>query len=146
MGKTPGTESKTHKASMIFLVDHNLERHAVVLLGNIANQGWLEAVPIRFVFFQEVELSIDSNDRIVWHVAQANQMILLTANRKMKGKDALEKVLREENKSDSLPVITIGNADRVLDERAYRDQCVDRLLEIVIDIENYMGVGRLFIP
>ncbi|NJR62806.1 MAG: ACP S-malonyltransferase [Cyanobacteria bacterium CRU_2_1] len=131
---------------MIFLVDHNLERHAVVLLGNIANQGWLEAVPIRFVFFQEVELSIDSNDRIVWHVAQANQMILLTANRKMKGKDALEKVLREENKSDSLPVITIGNADRVLDERAYRDQCVDRLLEIVIDIENYMGVGRLFIP
>ncbi|WP_367142271.1 hypothetical protein [Moorena sp. SIO1F2] len=43
-------------------------------------------------------------------------------------------------------MITIGNADRVLDERAYRDKCVDRLLEIVIDIENYMGVGRLFIP
>jgi predicted nuclease of predicted toxin-antitoxin system len=131
---------------MIFLIDHNLERHAVVLLGNIANQGWLEIVPIRFASFQEVELSIDSTDRIVWRVAQANQMILLTANRKMKGKDALEKVLREENKSNSLPGITIGNADKVLDERAYRDQCVDRLLEIVIDIENYMGVGRLFIP
>jgi hypothetical protein len=146
MGKTPRTESKTCTEGMIFLIDHNLERHAVVLLGNIANQGWLEIVPIRFVSFQEVELSIDSNDRIVWRVAQANQMILLTANRKMKGKDALEKVLREENKSNSLPVITIGNADRVLDERAYRDQCVDRLLEIVIDIENYLGVGRLFIP
>lgn len=131
---------------MIFLIDHNLERHAVVLLGNIANQGWLEDVPICFVSFQEIELSIDSNDRIVWRVAQANQMILLTANRRMKGKDALEKVLREENKSNSLPVITIDNADRILDERAYRDQCVDRLLEIVIDIENYMGVGRLFIP
>ncbi len=50
---------------MIFLIDHNLERHAVVLLGNIANQGWLEVVPIRFVSFQEIELSIDSNDRIV---------------------------------------------------------------------------------
>ena len=131
---------------MIFLIDHNLERHAVVLLGNIANQGWLELVPIRFVSFQEIELSIDSNDRIVWRVAQANQMILLTANRKMKGKNALEKVLREENKSDSIPVLTIGNAERVLDERTYRDQCVDRLLEIVIDIENYLGVGRLFIP
>ncbi len=131
---------------MIFLIDHNLERHAVVLLGNIANQGWLEVLPIRFVSFQEIELSIDSNDRIVWRVAQANQMILLTANRKMKGKNALEKVLREENKSDSLPVITIGNAERVLDERTYRDQCVDRLLEIAIDIENYLGVGRLFIP
>jgi predicted nuclease of predicted toxin-antitoxin system len=131
---------------MIFLIDHNLERHAVVLLGNIANQGWLEDVSVRFVSFQEVELSIDSSDRIVWRFAQANQMILLTANRKMKGKDALEKVLREENKSNSLPVITIGNADRILDERDYRDQCVDRLLEIVINIENYMGVGRLFIP
>ena len=146
MGKTPGTESKTRTESMIFLIDHNLERHAVVLLGNIANQNWLETLPIRFVSFQEVELPIDSNDRIVWRFAQANQMILLTANRKMKGKDALEKVLREENKSNSLPVITIGNADRVLDERAYRDKCVDLLLEIVIDIENYMGVGRLFIP
>ena len=54
---------------MIFLIDHNLERHAVVLLGNIANQGWLEVLPIRFVSFQEIELSIDSNDRIVWRVA-----------------------------------------------------------------------------
>lgn len=131
---------------MIFLVDHNLERHAIVLLGNIANQGWLEIFPVRFVTFKEVELSVDSSDRIVWRVAQANQMILLTANRKMKGKDALEKVLREENSSTSLPVITIGNVDRVLDERDYRNQCVDRLLEIMIDVENYLGVGRLFIP
>lgn len=131
---------------MIFLIDHNLERHAVVLLGNIANQGWLEVVSIRFVTFEQVELPVASSDRIVGRVAQANQMILLTANRKMKGKDALEKVLREENTSNSLPVITVGNADRVLDEREYRDQCVDRLLEIVIDIENYIGVGRIFIP
>lgn len=131
---------------MILLVDHNLERHAVVLLGNIANQGWLEAISIRFVTFKEIDLPVDSSDRIVWRVAQANQMILLTANRKMKGKDALEKVLREENTSSSLPVITIGNPNRVLDEREYRDQCVDRLLEIAIDIENYKGAGRLFIP
>jgi predicted nuclease of predicted toxin-antitoxin system len=131
---------------MNFLVDHNLERQAIVLLGNIANQGWLEIIPIRFVTFKEMELPADTSDRLVWRIAQANQMLLLTANRKMKGKDSLEKVLREENTSNSFPVITIGNAERVLDERDYRDQCVDRLLEIVINIENYMGVGRLFIP
>jgi predicted nuclease of predicted toxin-antitoxin system len=131
---------------MNFLVDHNLERQAIVLLGNIANQGWLEIIPIRFVTFKEMELPADSSDRLVWQVAQANQILLLTANRKMKGKDALEKVLRQENTFNSFPVITIGNAERVLDERDYRDQCVDRLLEIVINIENYMGVGRLFIP
>ena len=131
---------------MIFLIDHNLEGHAVILLGNIANQGWLELLPIRFVTFNEMDLSIDSSDRMVWQVAQANQMILMTANRSMKGEDSLEQVLREENSPNSLPVITIGSLDRLLDERDYRNRCVDRLLEILLDIENYMGVGRLFIP
>jgi|SRR4028118_142848 hypothetical protein len=131
---------------MIFLIDHNLEGHALIVLGNIANQGWLELLPIRFVTFKEMDLSIDSSDRTVWRVAQANQMILMTANRSMKGEDSLEQVLREENTPNSFPVITIGSLDRLLDERDYRNRCVDRLLEILLDIENYMGVGRLFIP
>lgn len=131
---------------MILLIDHNLEGHALILLGNIANQGWLELLPIRFVTFKEMDLSIDSSDRLVWQVAQANQMILMTANRSMKGEDSLEQVLREENTSNSLPIITIGSVDRLLDERDYRNRCVDRLLEILLDIENYLGVGRLFIP
>ena len=131
---------------MIFLVDHNLEKHAKVFVGNIANQGWLEVMAIRFVHLNEVGLLVDSSDRDVWRTAQAKQMILVTANRRMRGKDALERVLREENTASSLPVITLGDADRFLAERDYRDQCVDRLLEITIDIENYLGVGRLFVP
>ncbi|MEC4881128.1 MAG: ACP S-malonyltransferase [Scytonema sp. PMC 1070.18] len=131
---------------MIFLVDHNLGGHAEILFGNIASQGWLELLPIRFVTFKEMNLSIDSNDRVVWRFAQANQMILLTANRSMKGEDSLEQVLREENTVDSLPVITIGDADRFLTDRAYRNRCVDCTLEILLNIENWMGVGRLFIP
>jgi hypothetical protein len=115
-------------------------------LGNIANQGWLELLPIRFVTFKEMDLSIDSSDRMVWRIAQANQMILMTANRSMKGEDSLEQVLREENTPNSLPVITIGSLARLIDERDYRNRCVDRLLEILLDVENYMGVGRLFIP
>lgn len=131
---------------MILLIDHNLEGHALILLGNIANQGWLELLPINFVTFKEIDVSIDSSDRTVWRIAQANQMILMTANRSMKGEDSLEQVLREENTPNSFPVITIGSLDRLLDERDYRNRCVDRLLEILLDIENYMGVGRLFIP
>jgi hypothetical protein len=74
------------------------------------------------------------------------QMILLTANRSMKGEDSLEQVIREENTMDSLPVITIGDADRFLADRVYRNRCVDRILEILLDIETWMGVGRLFVP
>jgi hypothetical protein len=131
---------------MNFLIDRNLGGHAEILLGNIASQGWLNLLPIRFVTFKQMNLSIDSNDRVVWRLAQANQMILLTANRSMKGEDSLEQVIREENTVDSLPVITIGDADRFLVDRVYRNRCVDRILEILLDIETWMGVGRLFVP
>jgi len=131
---------------MIFLVDHNFKGHARILLGSIASQGWLDFVPIRFVLFEEVGLSIDSNDRVVWRVAQENQMILLTANRSMKDEDSLEQVMREENTQNSLPVVTIGNADRVLNDSSYRERCVDRIVEIAIYTVNYMGARRVFIP
>lgn len=130
---------------MIFLIDHNLRGQAIILLGNLINRGWVELLSLRFVMFEEVGLSVNSSDRIVWQVAQANQMILLTANRSMKGNDSLEQVLREENNHNSLPVLTISSLAR-FDERDYRDRCVDRIVEIVLDIENYRGVGRLFIP
>lgn len=131
---------------MNFLIDHNLKGHAIVLLGNLISSGWLDLIPIRFFTFEDVELPIDSDDRVVWRFAQSNQMILLTANRSMKGKDSLEKVMREENTPVSLPVITVGNINRLLAEPDYRECCVTRLVEIVVDIEDYRGIRRIFIP
>ncbi len=90
---------------MIFLIDHNLRGHALTFFGAIASQGWLDIVPIQFFTFAEMQLSIDSDDRVVWRLAQENQMILLTANRSMKRKNSLEKVMREENNSASFTLI-----------------------------------------
>jgi hypothetical protein len=45
---------------MNFLIDHNLGGHAEILLGNIASQGWLNLLPIRFVTFKQMNLSIDA--------------------------------------------------------------------------------------
>ena len=144
---------------MIFLVDHNLEGHALLLLGSLTNQGWIDLFPIRFVLqgwidlfpirfvlLEAAELSMSSSDRVVWRFAQASQMILLTANRRMKGRDSLEQVLREENTPNSLPVATIGDADRVLTDPDYRDLCVNRFLELALYIDNYLGSRRIFIP
>lgn len=130
---------------MNFLIDNNIEGYARILLSSIASQGWLELISINFITFKEINLSISSSDRIVWQAAQANRMILLTANRNMEGEDSLEQVLREKNALNSLPVLTIGNVDR-LGEPDYRNRCVNRLLEIILDIENFIGVGRLYIP
>jgi hypothetical protein len=72
-------------------------------------------------------------------------MLLLTANRNAKEEDSLEQVMREENQPTSFLIITIGDPDRV-NESDYRKRCVERLVKIVIDIQDYMGAGRLFIP
>ncbi|MFQ4144966.1 ACP S-malonyltransferase [Chlorogloeopsis sp. ULAP02] len=130
---------------MKFLIDHNIRGQAKLLLDVIINQGWLDVIEIRFVMFEEMSLTIDSSDRVVWRLAQANKMILLTANRSAKGKDLLEQVLREENTLDSLPVITIANVNRV-SESEYRELCVNCLVEIALYVENYLGVRRIFIP
>ena len=127
---------------MNFLVDHNLRGHSVVLAGSLAASGWLDLVSIRFVMFEEAGLADTSDDRVVWQYAQNNQMILITANRSMKGEDSLEQVMREENTSTSLPIVTIGNIDRLMAEPDYRERCVDRLVDIVIDIEDYQGADE----
>lgn len=92
-----------------------------------------------------IGLSADNSDRVVWRFTQTNGMLLLTANRNAKGKDSLEEVMREENSSTSFPIVTIADPDRV-NKYNYRERCVERLVEIVIDIQDYMGAGRLFIP
>ncbi|MBH8576383.1 ACP S-malonyltransferase [Nostocaceae cyanobacterium CENA369] len=130
---------------MIFLIDHNIEGQAAWLWETIFAEGWLDWVTLGFITFEEVALPIDSSDRFVWRFAQENKMIILTANRSMEGEDSLEKTIRDENNINSLPVITIAKVDRMV-ERSYREKCAVRLIEILIDIENSMGVGRIFIP
>ena len=130
---------------MIILVDYNLTGYIVLFQGTLAADGWLDLLSIRFVTLKEAGLATDSNDRLIWQFAQSNQMLLLTANRNAKGKDSLEQTIREEATSTSLPVITIGSLDRLI-EREYREQCSARLADIVLSIENYLGVNRLFIP
>lgn len=72
-------------------------------------------------------------------------MLLLTANRNKKGPDSLEQVIEEESSLTSLPVLTVGSPNRI-DERVYRERCVERLVEIIIDIDKFLGTNRLFIP
>jgi len=127
------------------LVDHNIEGQALILWGAISAEGWLELLPLRLITFAQAGLPPESSDREVWRFAQSNGMMLLTSNRRMKEADALEQTIREENTTTSLPVLTIGNVKRTV-EKAYRERCAARLLEIALDLERYLGAGRIFIP
>ena len=127
------------------LVDHDIEGQAMMLWAALGADGWPEVFPIRFMLFSQVGLPEDSNDRTVWRFAQQNRMILLTGNRRMKEDDSLERTIREENTPASLPVITIGRIKRVI-EKKYREQCQAQLLNILLDLDNYLGTARIFIP
>ncbi len=131
---------------MKILVDHNIEGHAIRLWDTLVITEWVELLSIEMLMFTDVGLSVESSDRIIWRFAQAHQMLLITDNRNMKGEDSLEQTIREENTSTSLPVLNIGNVDRIINEREYREQCVIRIAEIIIDLKKYLGTSRLFIP
>ena len=127
------------------LVDHHLEGLAEHLERILAAADWLELAAIRFITLSEAGLTNESSDRAVWRLAQAQQMVLLTANRNMKGEDSLEATLREEVSVSSLPVITISSI-RHLEVHEYRARCAARLLDILVDLDRYIGTPRLFIP
>ncbi|MEP6895478.1 MAG: ACP S-malonyltransferase [Chloroflexota bacterium] len=130
---------------MKVLLDHHLKKQGILLWATMGSEGWLKLLDIPMLTFDEVGLPIDSHDRDVWRFAQESQLILLTGNRNHDGEDSLEQTIRDENTQTSLPVITVGIIDRMA-EREYREQCAERLVEIVLNIENYLGVGRIYIP
>lgn len=117
----------------------------MVLWGALAAEGWLDLGPLPFATFAQVGLPIDSSDREVWRFAQGHGMILLTNNRNMRGEDSLEQTIRNENAPTSLPVLTIGRIERLRDS-SYRGRCAIRLIEIGLEVENYLGTGRIYIP
>jgi len=130
---------------MTVLVDHNVEGQAALLWSTLVAEGVPELFPAEFVTFSQVGLPCESSDRAVWRFAQENGLVLLTGNRRMVGADSLELTIREDNTVDSLPVLTISNVNRIF-RKAYRERCAVRLLEILMDLDNYRGIGRLFIP
>ncbi len=127
------------------LVDHNLEGQALLLAGTLLRQSWMSLLDLRFSRLTDEGLPETSSDREIWRYAQARGMILLTANRRMAGPDTLEETIRAENTPTSIPILTVTSEKR-MSERSYRERCADRLAEILFDLDDYRGAGRLFIP
>jgi len=96
--------------------------------------------------FGELGLHPRSPDTDVWLKCQAEELLLITANRNDDGPDSLEATIRRHGTPQSLPVFTLADANRVLSERSYAELVADRLLEYLYDMGNLRGVGRLYLP
>lgn len=128
------------------LLDHNLGRHRIFLYSSMKKDGWLDLIDVPMLTFADIGMSRETSDREIWHYAQKHQLILLTANRNGKDKDSLTQTIRDENSPTSLPVLTVGDADRILEDSIYCQRCMEKIIDVVMNIENYLGAGRIYIP
>src|SRR5574341_921900 len=123
---------------ILVLLDNDMRGRLELLDGSLKQSRWSDLDLFGFITFDEVGLERDAEDREVWHRAQELGLILLTGNRNQDDDTSLEQTLQDENTSLSLPVVTVGDPQR-LPNPAYREQCIDRLVEIAFDLENYLG-------
>ncbi len=131
------------------LADNNVEGHISRLLLLLRGAPWGEiwaSLGLTVESFDSLGLPRDTADADLWHVCQQRAIILLTANRVQRTADSLEATIQRDNSPRSLPVVTLANADRILEDRAYAERAVVKLLEYLLDIDNYLGTGRLYIP
>ena len=131
------------------MADHDIEGHLQVLLRMLTSEVWgaiWNELGFHIESFESLRLPYNTPDSELWHLCQARQIVLLTANRNKAGPDALESVIQQFNEPSCLPVLTIAIPNRILSHQDYAQRVAERLLEYLIDLDNIRGTGRLYLP
>jgi hypothetical protein len=129
--------------------DINVVAQVRALVSSWSSDTWREfwlGLGLDVESFPTLGLPYESPDSSIWRTCQRERLVLLTGNRNNDGPDSLEAKIRNENQPDSLPVITIGDTDRVLNDRLYAEKVAERFLEKLIAIDDFRGTGRLNVP
>lgn len=131
------------------VADVNVIGHLDRIRDFISARGWQsywDSLGLSVVTFADLGLASDAPDDEVWRATQVAGVVLLTSNRNNDGPDSLEATMRDEGQDDSLPVLTIGDAERLLASTEYAERVMVRLLEILTDVDAVRGAGRIYIP
>ena len=131
------------------LADVNFRGQLQALLRICNSPAWQDvwaSLGVSVRSFEDIGLLDDASDATVWACCQSEGIVLVTDNRNQKGPDSLDATIRMRTLPSSLPVVTIANTKRVLRDRRYAERVAVRLMEVLIDIDLYRGVGRIFIP
>ena len=131
------------------LADINVGKQRRAKLAIWASEKWRDLwndLGLSVVGFPTLGLSYNSPDDLIWRTCQREELVLITGNRNKRGPDSLEAVIQAENQPDSLPVITIADANRVLQDRVYAEKVAESLLDYLLRIDEVRGAGRLYVP
>jgi predicted nuclease of predicted toxin-antitoxin system len=131
------------------LADANIGGHVEHLAKLMQNDPWTDlwrSLHLELAHFEELGLSLESSDSVIWNKCQEEELILITNNRNNRGADSLEATIRQHNAPHSLPVFTIANIDRFRLDRIYAERVVEAAYEYLLSIDNLRGSGRLYLP
>ncbi len=134
------------------LADHNVEGHVDrifdVLFANGYSEVW-EDLDLDIESCRSLGIPESTDDRTLWDLCQERGLSLVTANRNHEDANSLEAAIRD-GKATDLPVYTIGDADRLLNDSEYALSAGLSLLEYIFELErspeSILGTGRLFLP
>jgi len=130
---------------MVVLLDHDVEGQAPFLEAGLRETGWNQYLHLEFIRLRDLNVPDNATDQEIWRYVQRERFLLLTNNRNREDELSLQATIERESTRDSLPVITVSDKDQLV-VPAYRQQAAHKLAELVIYLENYLGVGRVFIP
>ena len=131
------------------LADANIKGFVDLLVAQMQGPSWKlfwNHLQLRYVQFSDLGLAIDSPDNLVWEVCQKNDLYLITDNRNKAGADSLEATIRINNTPTSLPVFTIADVQRLRRDREFANQVIEGLFEYLMQEDNILGTGRLYLP
>jgi hypothetical protein len=131
------------------LADAHLHGHLQAVVYVLESPAWSaiwQSLGLKVYRFADLSLAPDASDALIWRECQQSEVALITANRNAAGLDSLEATLRSENTTASLPVFTVADPDALLQSKDYAERVAIRLLEYLLDIDDYRGSGRLYLP
>ena len=129
--------------------DHDIEGQFGRLIQLVSSPTWRDLwdeMGFTVESFASMGLSTSSPDVLVWQTCQERQVVLVTANRNDDGPDSLEATIRQYNRAESLPVITIGDPQLFSSSRSYAERAAEKLLDYLSELDRFRGTGRLYIP
>ncbi|HQU42347.1 MAG TPA: DUF5615 family PIN-like protein [Pirellulales bacterium] len=131
------------------LADVNIEGHVDFVMALVQAAPWSEfwqALGLGYLRFSEVGLDPGASDADIWQLCQNAGYVLVTNNRNEDDADSLQATIRVRNTEQSLPVLTIGDTERLRNNRDYAQRVAEGLVDALLRIEELRGTARLYLP
>jgi len=129
--------------------DNDVRGQFDTLIRICTSPAWQEiwqGLNLRVYTLESFGLRADAADSEIWQVCQREGLVLVTGNRNAESPDSLENTIQAQNQPASLPVLTLADPLAVEHDHRYAEQVAARLMEVLFDIDNYRGTGRLYLP